>query len=389
MIRHARTAAGKSAVAEDVLDQQTGELRRPRAGDEQWVRPDRLARCSWRVGEVGVHADGHLAHFSGTERCGSIWACPVCSAVIRSERAREIQHAVAEHTAQGGALLLVTLTMRHHKRQPLADTLDGLLKSWQKILRGKAWTTTKDRYGISGYLRSVEVTYGENGWHPHIHAVLFLDDQISEAAAETLGDELHGRWARYVMASTGKMPDRKHGVDVQRVSDDGKVVASYLAKMQDDHAHTWDVGAELARSDVKTARGSRSLVPFELLDVAADHLSADEKRALWVEYATATKGRRAITWSKGLKARYEVQERTDDQIIEDTERAPLRYVADGPAYDALRRRDPLRLALVLEAAEAENWEQVARLLPGELLRIDIGPRVPPDSVAGSAFPRAG
>lgn len=378
-----------SAVAGDVIDQDTGEMRRPRAGDEQWVRPDRLARCSWRVGEVGVHSDGRLAHFSGTERCGSIWACPVCSAVIRSERAREIQHAVTEHTARGGALLLVTLTLRHHKGQRLADTLDAVLKGWQKMLRGKAWTSTKDRYGISGYLRSVEVTYGENGWHPHIHAVLFLDEQISAAAAETLGDELHGRWARYAMAATGKMPDRKHGIDVQRVSDDGKVVASYLAKMQDDHAHSWDVGAELARSDVKTARGSRSLVPFELLDAAADELTDEEKRDLWVEYATATKGRRAITWSKGLKDRYEVQERSDDQIIEDTEQAPLRYVADGEAYDVLRRRDPMRLALVLEAAEAENWEQVALLLPGALLRIDLSPRRPPDPVLDSAVARAG
>ena len=71
-------------------DSATGELL-----DSDWVRPPRPARCGWRIGEnVSVHSDGQLAHFSGTERCSSVWACPSCSAVIRAERAREISQAV-------------------------------------------------------------------------------------------------------------------------------------------------------------------------------------------------------------------------------------------------------------------------------------------------------
>lgn len=376
LIRRAREVEGLAPVAAPVIDMQTGEIRRPRAGDQEWVRPPRVARCSWRVGEVGVHAEGGSAHFSGTERCGSIWACPVCASVIRPERAQEVQHAVTQHTEQGGALLFVTLTLRHHKGQALADTLDAVLTCWQKMLRGKAWGTTKDRYGIEGYIRSIEVTVGENGWHPHAHVIFFLRDAISEGTAQALGDELHGRWARYVTAATGKTPTRRSGVDVQRVTGDGKVVAQYLAKMQEDHVPggpEWDVGAEMARSDVKRGRGRSSLVPFELLDLSPDRDLGDDdsRRRLWVEYVEATKGRRAITWSRGLKARYAVEDRSDDEIIEDTERAPLRYVADGPAYDRLRRRDPVGLAMVLDAAERDDWAMVERLLPGVAHHVEV------------------
>lgn len=331
---------------------------------------------------AGDPDDGSAAHFSGTERCGSIWACPVCASVIRPERASEIQHAVTEHTKQGGALLFLTLTIRHHRTMRLADTLDAVLTCWQKLLRGKAWGTAKDRYGIEGYIRSVEVTVGENGWHPHAHVVLFLSRDITEQEAQQFGDEVHGRWSRYVKAATGAMPTRTHGVDVQRVSGDGRVIAQYLAKLQEDHAGEWDVGAELARSDVKRGRGSSSLVPFELLDPlhAQDEMDDDARRRLWLEYYAATKGRRAITWSRGLKARYDVAERTDEEVIEDVECQPLRWVADGPTYDRVNREAPELLAVALEAAEAGDWAQVGRILGGHAEVIEPPPPPPPLSV---------
>lgn len=399
LIRRERQLAGLPPVAPKVVDPVTGEERRARAGDEEWVRPPRLARCSWRVGEVGVHAhdDGSgPGHFSGTERCGSIWGCPVCASVIRPKRASEIQHAVGKHTEKGGSLLFVTLTLRHHKGQPLAETLDAVLTCWQKMLRGKAWGTTKDRYGITGYIRSIEITLGENGWHPHAHVIMFLTDAISAESAEILGDELHGRWSRYALAATGRMPTRRAGVDVQRVTGDGKVIAQYLGKLQDDKTANWDVGAEMSRSDVKRGRGSGSMVPFELLDKVdpEDEPNSyerweieDERRRLWVEYAEATKGRRAITWSRGLKKMYGVKERSDADIMKKTESAPLRYVVDGPAYDRARKDGALTLALVLEAAESGDWDAVEQLLPGGHLKLAVRGVPARDPIARSAFPR--
>ena len=374
MIRQSRVEAGMKPVADDILDLDTGELRRPRAGDVDWVRPPRVARCSWRIAQtVPVHADGSKsAHFSGTERCSSVWSCPVCASVIRAERSREIVKAVEQHQASGGAVVLLTLTARHRKPDALAVTLDGVMKSWQSLLRGKAWATFRERWKVAGYIRSVEVTYGSNGWHPHVHALLLLDKDVTEAQAQTMGDEIHGRWSRYVGKRTGRMPTRQRGVDVQRVDGNGKVLAQYIGKVQDT-GKKWGVGAELARSDVKQGRG-QSIVPFELLDRPVDEDGSDAwARRLWVEYVTATKGRRAITWSRGLKDRFELEELTDDEIIEDTESAPVRWIAYGPAYDSVRRRSPVLLARVLDAAEADDWITVEKILPGFSPEVDEDP----------------
>lgn len=349
------------------VDTETGELH-----DTDWVRPPRPARCSWRIAEtVPVHSEGKLAHFSGTERCSSIWACPVCASVIRAERAREITKAVEVHHKAGGSILFVTLTIRHKKADPLKQSLNAVLGSWKKLLQGGAWVGTKrsegmkSRYGVTGYVRSTEVTYGCNGWHPHIHALIFTARSLSDMEVAAFGDETHTRWARYAKKATGRTPNREHGTDVQRVDNDGKVLGKYLSKLQDEgknKTEKWDASAELARADVKRGRDDH-FVPAELLESETD-LPAPQRRRLWAEYVEGTRGRRAITWSRGLKELYEVTEKSDDEIIDDTESAPVRWLADGLGYDRIRRSDSNLLAVVLEAAERDDWASVAMILPG-------------------------
>lgn len=345
----------------------TGEIH-----DLQWVRPPRPARCSWRVGDqVSVHSDGAgHAHFSGAERCVSIWACPVCSAVIRSERAREIACAVKAHQEQGGSVVFLTLTLRHKKTDQLALTLDAALSGWRDLMRGRWWAGStrvhgvRDRFGIEGYIRATEVTYGQvSGWHPHLHVLLFTETALSDRQIEQLGDEFHRRWADLAQKRVGRRPDRIHGVDVQRVDEGGRVLAQYLGKVQD--GKKWTASAELARGDVKQGRGG-SLAPFQLLD--EDCVGpAPWRRRLWGEYVAATKGRKAITWSRGLKKRYDVHERSDEEIIEDTESAPAVWVVHRGAYDRARRsKGALVLALGIEAATRGDTAGLARILPGHV-----------------------
>lgn len=61
-----------------------------------------------------------------------------------------------------------------------------------------------------------------------------------------------------------------------------------------------------------------------------------------------------------------LQVRSDEEVIEETEAAPVQWLADGRAYDALRRSDPELLAAALEAAEMGRWMVVTALLPGKL-----------------------
>ncbi|MFD5907054.1 replication protein, partial [Streptomyces microflavus] len=56
----------------------------------------------------------------GLMRCGRIWLCPVCAAVIRHRRAEEITQAVVTWLQQGGTAYLVTFTARHAYKDALA-----------------------------------------------------------------------------------------------------------------------------------------------------------------------------------------------------------------------------------------------------------------------------
>lgn len=362
LIQSARLEAGLAPVDPDIAG----------AGDLRWLRPIRPARCRWRcAADVGVHGDKDGAHFSGTEHCASIWSCPVCAAVIRATRAEEIQAAAQEWTRQGGSLVFVTLTVRHKTGDGLAGSLDAVLKSWQRLLQGKSWTKFKARFGIEGYIRSTEVTLGENGWHPHIHALFFTRTPLAAADVSAWEAGMFSRWAEYVVKYGARLPTKLRGIDVRPADGAGTVVAQYLAKVQEGAGSSekrYAVGHEMARFDFKTGRGG-SLMPFELLDPERREDDADDRaaRALWWEYVTATRGRRAITWSRGLRERVQLpEELTDEEVVADVEARPLRFVVPGREYDRRLRNEPAVAALVLELVESDRAETARAVCAGIL-----------------------
>lgn len=121
-----------------------------------------------------VRTQGEVAHMSGVQSCGSIWACPVCAAKVRERRASEIPRAALAHMTAGGSVYMATLTARHrigHRLAPLLSTVIGGFR--QKLISGRAWITERQALGVVGTIRSTEVTYGGNGWHPHLHVLVF------------------------------------------------------------------------------------------------------------------------------------------------------------------------------------------------------------------------
>lgn len=357
--RHLQTVGERLISPVESVNLETGEIRPVAREEARTLLPPRVARCSWALGQlVTLHGSAETpAHYSGTERCGSISACPVCAPVIRNERAREISQAVNGHQKAGGALVFVTLTIRHQQQHPLAHTLDTVISGWQKLLRGAPWQRFTQRHGIDGFVRSVEITRGANGWHPHIHAMFFLEKAPNQAELAEFEDTIFTRWKNLVTKENDDfMPDQKHGIDCQLVDGTGTVLAAYLSKLQEEKTSSWGVAAELTRGDLKEAR-EHSMVPFELIDAG--------RTDLWVEYVEATKGRRIITWSKGLKARYEVEEREDEEILDDAEKSPLAWTTARQAYETTRREAPTMLAVALGAVETEDWALLQQLLPGQ------------------------
>lgn len=327
-----------------------------------FFQPPRPASCSWALMQgVSIRRKAAFpAFYSGTERCASIWACPVCSTGIRAGRSAEVQQAVEGHQAAGGDLVFFTGTVRHRKTDGLETTLEGVLGAWSSLVKTAAWKRKKKKWGISGYIRAIEVTYGKHGFHPHVHALLFLDKSLTEEELEEFKQWLFGYWIEAVGKAGARTPTEQ-GLNFQRVDKKGRVLAQYLSKVQAEKA--WTVGAEMTRTDFKKGRHKDSLVPFQFLDDDSP-LSEEQRGKLWREYYTVTKGRRAITWSQGLKDRYVVEEQSDEEILDGEKiQSDLLWSTTSAAYREMLKQGAHLGAVCLEHAECGEFEKLERILP--------------------------
>ncbi|AMU55108.1 hypothetical protein E3G42_001519 [Mycobacteroides abscessus] len=252
--------------------------------------------------------DGRMiASLHGLMTCGSVWACPRCSAVIANTRAQEIGNAVRECYVRGGRVYLLTLTLRHDRRDGLVDLWESLGDGWRSVVGGRAWTGQRERlverkggvstlpaimgdaerFDIAGVTRVVEATYGKpeldgHGWHLHIHALLFSATSLSTGlvrdTASVLGVEvdrdwlarsvfagrIHQRWTKGVTKAGCRVPGAV-AVDLREIADQGaEYVGRYLSKATYDVATR--IGLETAAgSTTKEVRAERNRTPFELL----------------------------------------------------------------------------------------------------------------------------
>jgi len=115
---------------------------------------------------------GHT-FFANVKRCGSVWTCPICAARITEKRRQELQEALRNWTGIGGTVCLLTLTIPHHAGQETASWRNQLLRAYCKMRNRTFWRELAQGIGLEGSVRALEVTYGNNGAHVHIHVLLF------------------------------------------------------------------------------------------------------------------------------------------------------------------------------------------------------------------------
>lgn len=319
----------------------------------------RVALCGRRrrfgADVVSIAVAGGVARYDGVQTCGSIWACPVCSARIRAFRQDEISRAVDEHWRRGGGVVFVTLTLRHRMGDPLARLIDAAAECWRDVQQAPAYryrNGTKSNPGplAHRFIRSIEITDGRNGWHAHVHAVLLTARPWSSVEADEMLGVVREVWRRSAHARTGRLPTKRRGVvwEVMTSASAASDAGEYLAKCQEG-GREWGVAQELARGDMKQARLG-ALHPFAIARAAGVDGDA-QAFARWREYEAATKGRRAITWSQGLRADLlGDDELTDDQIVEQVEDVAVVHPLTRDEFYALRRAGWLHVALV--AAES-------------------------------------
>lgn len=335
------------------------EIHRLREGWRPYA-DERCAKCGRvRIANgVGIRTRGGVAHYHGVMRCGTAWECPYCHAVLQMARAAEVRTVVEHHKRKYGrkGLSLVTLTVRHAMGEDLARLRSGVANAWRAVIRGAPYKRWQLRLGIRGFTKRLEVTHGPNGWHPHIHVIMYSLEAPTEEFVEWLRD----RWATIVERQLGadNVPSEHRGVDVRPCRN-----ADYLNKL----------GLELTAPNTKRSKGENR----SPLDILAGFLDTERPRdySLYCYYAVSMKGARMLTWSRGLKVAAGVTERSDAEIIEgDDAPEELVCIIRGEAWDQVRDMKGVRLAMLVEA-EVRGREGVRQLL--RALLVDWPPGADP------------
>lgn len=201
----------------------------------------------------------------------------------------------------------------------------GMPTVWQEGFR--------DRWGIVGTTRTIEITYGGNGWHSHAHVLIWTEEPATQARAEAIEGELFTRWAKRCRAVGLPAPARGEirpadgkrigkGVDVTAATkEQGEALSKYVVKLQEGGS----LSMEMTRADLKVTRGQKGRTALELAAIAA--AGSEEAVQLWHEFEFATRGVQCLTWSHGLRERLallvELDEREDDEIPdEETDETP-------------------------------------------------------------------
>jgi len=248
------------------------------------------------------HPDEEKASYTNLMVCGNKWLCPVCAA-HQSEKARaELQHAIDLWTAQGKHVVMATFTLRHRNNELCRDVMNGLLDSFSAFWRCRAGQKIVHDHKIIGRVRGLEPTVGDNGWHPHIHCLLFLDREfIRPGEIFDLQNQCRELW-QHVLKRHGRDANTEYGV---KITINEAVLADYVSKFGIDdgkkhvrYSQEWTEASEATKGHVKVS-GHGGRTPNGLLN---DYSFGDERAGkLWLEYAEAFKGKSILHWSPGLK----------------------------------------------------------------------------------------
>lgn len=240
--------------------------------------------------------------YGGLQICGSVWTCPICSAKISERRKKELTTAVNIWKKDEGQVFLLTQTIRHKKTDSLPFLLEGLSKARRLFKNRKTFKNWSKEIGLFGSVYALEVTHGSNGWHVHTHELLFVKTGKKPSGVR----KLRKMWASACL--TAGLPETGlSGVDLQS----GDKASSYVSK--------WGLADEMTKSNKKTGKGG-SKTPWDFLrDIKKNPSSASLE--LFQDYAKAFKGKAQLTWSKGLKKYFSLEEKTDEQLADEKEKA--------------------------------------------------------------------
>ena len=133
--------------------------------------------------------------------------------------------------------MLLTLTFSHSQSESLKSLLERQRKAYKIFLETTKVKEIFKHFGVKYKIRSLEATYGQNGWHPHFHVLLLGYFKIDDLSYRDLLAEL---WIKSCVRAGLNAPSMTHGLDLR----DGTYADQYVSK--------WGIESELTRFFIAT-----------------------------------------------------------------------------------------------------------------------------------------
>lgn len=273
--------------------------------------------------------DALYAYYAGLQTCGSVYSCPICAVKITHGRQAEIEELLEK--TKGKFHYLITLTMPHYLFQSCQEIKSKFknarrrLKRWESVKDHPEfipYTQTLKHYLVDGTVTTIDVTYGENGWHIHSHELVITEKPIDDL--KEFRAIVFANWTKALLYSGVELKKPlafwKRAVKIDALyGDHTAIMTTYLTKVA--NSEKWGISAELTQGQIKKA-DNKNLTPFGMLHTINDEkdhtLKADLYRKyapLFFEYCKSFKGDQMIYFSKGLKAKYNMSDTSDQDLV--------------------------------------------------------------------------
>lgn len=382
---------------------QDHQQRYDRSDPAYLIKYPRQAKCYRFLREQAhyVHLKkkpGHeKAHYQNLVACGNVHTCPICAARISEHRLKELIQMF--DATEDKSHLFVTYTIPHYKGQSFAEILKMFQSAHKRMndqrpIKSQPDFTThkelKDEYKVDGTIKHMDVTYGYNGWHIHSHHVYILDAAPLPAGLRDFRDRTFDAWSRALIQEgvfdTEQFRNftiekkmrvvkafRQKAVNIQMlVGTSENRVAKYLTKsgLQDRLINGWGVEHEMTKSPLKMAKIGRSehLTPFGILGRIAGNPEKNWNRyaKVFLEYAQGIKGTHYIHWERGLKARFDIEDKTNEEILDESSAISEMYgLLELPEWERIKQ-NKLR-GFVIQHSD-KDYQIMMNLLNNELIK---------------------
>ena len=310
--------------------------------------------------------------FFGNAKCHSAWACPKCTAEVMAKKAKRIAAAIdALKQKNKQTAIMITFTIPHTKKMTCKESFEIFSAVWRKFSRGglRAHQTTgkyilkndkdtNEKYrgrhsdkenlrtgkkgelrtykkgrnpygafraelGITHNVRVFEFTYGENSWHPHIHALFWVPTKNLKKI-KNYEQELINHWWHCIKTVTTKYWSEKFTdktelqkflekvyPDYKKESADGHK-SLYISKTKEGEVRPissswylagWGGDKEISGLSQKKARNG-NLTPYQIIHLAYEQFilgnteESEKYLRLYAQYAQTTFKHRRLHFSE-------------------------------------------------------------------------------------------